>query len=376
MIAKIFLSLLPLAILGITPRSWTASVIGTAGYCLAAFVSSVSGQNGKRSEGLSWVYVSAIGIFLLAEMLFNPSMNGYGTEKGFYFLLIVLPFSLAASRLVRAPEDFRFVMLGFLPLGLVLALMTVVLNRPILGISRYSWTGNLCAISAVILLQFKIIKNKMIAFLLFLLSSAGVAVSASKQAAVMLVAGFAATLLFNCFDLKRRKKDILILSAIVLVLVFFWNQFTGLPVMHHLMGRIQHSMRFDDRVLMLPAAWNGFLASPFAGIGIGNYAEIYTDFSYFYPHNIFLEILCEFGAAGMIIFFLPIILLCVFLISKWSKTGNDYYRYLFLFFLCFLVVANFGGDFQSNRGVWVFGIMMFGFLSFPKYAGNNTQDGR
>lgn len=96
--------------------------------------------------------------------------------------------------------------------------------------------------------------------------------------------------------------------------------------------------------------------NPVFGVGFGGYAD-YADKTY--PHNLFLEIMAEFGIIGSaIIMFISIIAFCISKISLRYMTYNG--SYFVLFFVMFFFKAMISGDLSSN--VVLFAII----LSFVK----------
>jgi O-antigen ligase len=117
----------------------------------------------------------------------------------------------------------------------------------------------------------------------------------------------------------------------------------------------------NERLILLQAAFEQFLISPFFGIGIGNfnnYAQNVLDYSFratnLSPHNLFLELLAETGIFGLFLFMLPTIKLIILTFKK--RSLNVFY--LIVVFSLFFLFNTFSG---------VSRIFYSSFLSFSFY---------
>ncbi|MEE9351025.1 MAG: O-antigen ligase family protein [Thiotrichaceae bacterium] len=104
----------------------------------------------------------------------------------------------------------------------------------------------------------------------------------------------------------------------------------------------------------------------FFGGGMNSFSVFTKEYNIdVYPHNIFLELLAEYGAIGFIIFMLPVFYL--FKIRReriGSYVGNDpLNRLFFMIFLYFFIIQMFNG---SLRNIWFFTFITFLLLPIPK----------
>lgn len=97
------------------------------------------------------------------------------------------------------------------------------------------------------------------------------------------------------------------------------------------------NLQIGNRGTLFKLAIGEFMKDPLTGMGPGGYEVKYGN----NPHNVILEILCETGIFGTIVWLGLIVLAIVLLIRKgWT---NKPVRYLLLFFLIYAVRANIGG---------------------------------
>lgn len=166
---------------------------------------------------------------------------------------------------------------------------------------------------------------------------------------------------FCLYGLSSRKNMIwfLVLSLCVVFSLWFWGgkgflyRFDGLYRL--LMGEASDLIRefhfgsIGLRQEMYSQAFNLFLEHPAFGIGSANWSK-FNSFDY-YPHSIYLELLCEFGAFGFLMF----VLMCVFV---WRNLHTGYAK---LFFIYFMVCSAFSGDLSYLRLALITSVG-FGFI--------------
>lgn len=96
-----------------------------------------------------------------------------------------------------------------------------------------------------------------------------------------------------------------------------------------------------------------FLSNPLLGVGFGRYS-IFGEYGQ-YPHNIIIELLCEVGIVGTLIFFGII----VYHLSKSKK----YAGYFIFLLLAFLMRAMASGGLDTNIAVFTLSVATFSYLS-------------
>jgi O-antigen ligase len=106
--------------------------------------------------------------------------------------------------------------------------------------------------------------------------------------------------------------------------------------------------------------------APVYGNGIGSFYDKYGT----WPHNIFLEMLVEFGVVGAI-WFLYFLALTIQKVRKFikdtsiSRVDKQFMMMLFCGFIFFLIGAQVSGDIPGNSAIWLFSGIIYGY----SYAG-------
>jgi O-antigen ligase len=83
------------------------------------------------------------------------------------------------------------------------------------------------------------------------------------------------------------------------------NEYDNFVGISRLLSRLDEESSLlnpSDRAVLHDQAIDGFLGSPLYGLGIGGFSAISYSLVRDYPHNIILEILCELGALGLLLF--------------------------------------------------------------------------
>ena len=360
------LFLVPLALLGVSPRQIPYAIIVVVGYAIAALLLRTS----SIRFTIGWVYALGACLYLVVAMSLVPSLNHLGSDKGIFLVAFILPLGLAVSYLVEKARDVRFILGGFVATALVLATISITLEtRAVLGVDRYQWQGNLNAIAAVALLQLWLIRRKAIAIPLAIACLAGVAVAAAKQSVGVVAIGVTAIMLGKLLSGRRGTADAIWITVMVSTLVIFRAPIGQLPIMSTMLERLgalqtpTGSYSFLQRQLLFGKAWQCFLDHPTSGIGIGefvnlsgwtaeNIGEVHE-----YPHNTMLEILCEQGLVGFSFLMVPLIVAALYMFVIGSRPGNEAHFATLLLFLAGATMANLTGD-LSTRPMWIFGLLM------------------
>ena len=120
------------------------------------------------------------------------------------------------------------------------------------------------------------------------------------------------------------------------------------------------------RIQFMTLSLERFKESPLFGVGIGLFQKDYSFASELarYPHNIILEILCEFGLIGITTFTIFILKI----ISKIKKVPN----FLICLFTFYFVNSLLSGDIVGNLEVFVIGtlIISYNYFSCREYSVN------
>lgn len=224
-------------------------------------------------------------------------------------------------------------------------------NRLELGILNPIWISRVCFELVLIYLLFlrqTIFRSVFLLLIIFPIIYA----SGSKGPVV----SFIFSLIFFYFEHKKKSfiniKNIIFLSIVVFG-YFYFIQFDNYFVQRFLIltpeANDPNSLQ-ESRAYFIPLILYNFFNSDFStilfGSGIGNTSKIfysnYVD-DRFYPHNLLVEILCEFG---VIIFLILVILVLLFYIRNKSL-----FKYVFIYYI---FNAMFSGDIILNEFIFLY----------------------
>lgn len=110
-------------------------------------------------------------------------------------------------------------------------------------------------------------------------------------------------LLFAIFQHKKSFSRVFSFAFVTLLLVFLFNMLVGDEGMFNSVKE-EGYMDASGRGLYLIKGVNDFLENPWFGVGFGRF-DFYGDYGR-YPHNMFVEILCELGIVGLLVIFIII----------------------------------------------------------------------
>ncbi|MEA3295533.1 MAG: O-antigen ligase family protein, partial [Patescibacteria group bacterium] len=111
----------------------------------------------------------------------------------------------------------------------------------------------------------------------------------------------------------------------------------------------------------------------FIGTGAGGFANLFKDYgAYFYPHNVFLEILFEQGLVGISIFIFSITIFTkeLKLININNGKFNELLTPMLFGMIYFFLNAQVSGDIERNRLLWLFWGATIGIMTL---ANRNTK---
>ena len=150
---------------------------------------------------------------------------------------------------------------------------------------------------------------------------------------------------------------ILITTAIVMVFIYFLDHLEDINLFFQIYERFSStSSAFEDdnRIYLIIEGLKIFYRTCFLGGGIGSMTSLYeqyTDSNILYAHNMFIELLIEYGLI------IPILLFYMIFksIFRMRNTSNMVIRYLFLYSLCtfpFIIAVDDG--YQTRSGIWIY----------------------
>ncbi len=124
------------------------------------------------------------------------------------------------------------------------------------------------------------------------------------------------------------------------------DEFSTIQRFINLTEASKHGKVIDPREMEWASAWNQFLSSPIIG------DQIVTTYDYFYPHNIYLEVIMSLGILGGIVFI--IILYHIYRKQRsFIHTRNLYGQFLFVIVLYVLMDGIFGQSLWGSPYNWV-----------------------
>ncbi|EKF73294.1 O-antigen polymerase [Alcanivorax hongdengensis A-11-3] len=296
--------------------------------------------------------------FCLLVSLFRAEEPGYAIEKiegAILITLIVGPLlSFLMGRIGKDGAIFVFLIVALMFLFLTVLYkakfgffdrsVRYFINGPIV----YGWIMGYCAVLAIYLLNEghnkKVLYPVLIAFVFAMLwtKSKGPVVAFS---AVFLVVSYK----------WLRIKDLAVIAAAFALFSYLYSgdiadYFSRFSVFSRLIkGDVSEADAgsISARLEMLDVSLRIFMEYPVWGVGIGNWKH-FSEMEYWYPHNIFFEILSEMGIVGLGVFLT--VILYLFVRGGWLSKISIIY---------FVLCSSFSGDLSYLRFLLVFSM---GFL--------------
>ena len=202
--------------------------------------------------------------------------------------------------------------------------------------------------------------NHILYYLIYTLSALLVLFSGSRQALLTLI-------ILIGFDILRSKGSKIAIRNVVLflgfiVVVFFTLENLKVDFIQTIV-KSNNVIEASGRSSLIDVGIQQFLKSPFGGVGYGRYVNpdgVYGG----YPHNMFIELLCETGISGLLLF---ILVLMFFLKINYVffKTNKKYLFGGFCLLITFFVRAMVSEGFSSN--IELFAVLFM----LPLYRYNN-----
>jgi len=372
-----------------------------AGFCLAGFLALFTSL-----FNVSFLGRELLGTLLLgASLVISVSRNRvsvfsvFRRSKGqaFFVLLIVVSFgvhavwgSCPAYSAVKFREYFYYNVLFFIaPIifsfdeekikglfnsyfftGLCFSFFAVVFGRNLLADSKQLemlgrgsiGTGRIGGVTALIaifyFLRSKGAKRKMLFFMAAVIGLATLILSGTRGALIALAVACVPVFLFVRSGSFAKQ---VISTAVMFAVVFFLIQLTPEAVASRWSELSSvHSVAEMDRIPIIERALAMVADAPVYGNGIGSYFERYAT----WPHNIFIEMLVEFGVVGLLWFIVFLLMTCLKAIAfirnpLYPNTQRNFVVLLVCCLLFFLIEAQFSLDIPGNCPVWLFSGLIY-----------------
>ncbi len=290
-------------------------------------------------------------------------VTDYGLVKFFNLVLIPLPISLVIIEKFNKRD--RDLMINILFGISVLLLLFTLFSLSTLSSSRSGVLGGgpivlsrwLCFGAIVVLFHPKIKKYNLLYMILFILASL---FTGSRGPIFSL---FLVMMLYFFFNFRKVFfRTILLLSFFISILIFsgIFDQLLQYNNVSRVFMNIGEGglNKSNSRSYIFESSIQEIISYPL-GVGSGNFVEYTQDPSFFknkdlfYPHNLFFEILCEFGVLTFLVFMIYLLQsLLSFKINLFNKreTRNMmFYTFAFLFFNSMV-----SGDLNDARLLFVF----------------------
>lgn len=315
---------------------------------------------------ISKIKVVALLVVLLMSILLNFAKyypSDYMNKIILYFIGISVPaallgLSISENHLEAFYQKFRYVNI-YLTFCLSLTLFrgdgseSGMIND-VAGASHLFVGYTMSGLFAFNLLQFinnKKILSKLFYLVLMALNIMLIVYSGSRGSLVSIVLIF----LISASKFLLNKRRIIILPVLALfafgvVKIISANQNYGFAIDRVLSGlSSSQDQSTQERFNLYKIAIQSFEDSPLFGKGIGSFSNAYGQ--YYYPHNIVLEILNDFGLIGIIV----ALLISIFTFKKCRKllkADLKYHLIVFLFINCFTEFL-FSGTYVVSNQLWM-----------------------
>lgn len=285
--------------------------------------------------------------------------QAYGFQKFLHFIIVIIPLGLSVVYIHNFFDKERYKLFIFF-LGVTVAILdflAITLNPFQFGsayafeFSRWSHVvfSRIVAISFILFLlgeyHLRFFKKQSYLFIFILLHLTALLVAGHR----IVLVGTLIFLAIYFFHYRLNKIKIVGWCLGILLIVFVLSQISPsinerfIKFIYTPWHSLENDASFMSRLDAWKIAWDIFIANPIAGIGLGGFNQ-YASFEITtmmkYPHNIFLEVLCELGLIGFSLF-----ILLLFQATKFSSAKNKVLLPL-LIFLLFLSL--FAKDIPSN----------------------------
>lgn len=287
--------------------------------------------------------------WMLITLFYTPSVS-YSKLKALYFLLNIIAFVYPILiRDFNINKFFRLLVLFSFFLGVINISVILAYQIKLISYNTYSpWkdqylgTGMYLGLSVVTIFcsRFELFRQKSVSYLLFFISITFLILSAARGPVIF------ATFISFLYWLFVWQKAIKFSRYINRNLLLLLSSFLIIAIIFSRTILVRFIYRFNDliaslinesgeplnpRLFFLKEAlksitenWQSFLF----GKGIASYGVVvYNIDGRFYPHNIIIEVLFEFGLIGLIIFTFFII----YSLNKISKTNFLIFSFFYLF---------------------------------------------
>ena len=323
-------------------------------------------------------YIFFVCLFLLSALI-NPETIEFLPNIAFWLFVICLP--TAQYYLAIRDKTIFLNMLIFsgyyqLFLGLVI-IISMILTTP-----TYDMVFSYLMLVPMIILTYKLLFIKFRIIDVALILSALIAVVTVGSRGPLLSYVMYLILLFVNYLIKNRLKakafmlflvSTAFMSAIVLNFNFFIKQLNNLLIRHGVQSRTMYLLLSDNidfstgRSEIFSNTVNNIMLNPMLGYGIGG-DRVFLNGTY--PHNIFLEIIAQFGIILGGIFSLILITYWISGVFLNKSTTNQHLAMIFAG--VGLISLFFSGSYLTSSNFWLFMAICISSIHFR----SNNREGR
>lgn len=345
------------------------------------FISSNSRHNGFKhiviQSWLPYILYTILGYFLFTTfqyvffwatvllMLYNAERM-YDSIPIKLFLFSGLFGLLGVYFQLCFPELYIQYVVPFFPNSIIVSWMT-----DLHGLAGFTYQLDQTAIIILFLFfyvlffcKFSNNKKGQLAKILFIIAIVSGLVLAGKRS-ILIVSIFVPILVKFLEQSNQKRTLIFIIILFILGSVVYYYAMSNLTELSQVgfLGRYFNSISeyqagediSSNRYNLYAIAWKAFEDNIVFGCGVGqfiNYTHSYSD-----VHNVYLQVLCEQGIFGFLLFFVPI-LICIIrtvvILKHVSDLGKSYLEFSLAVQLYYIVYGMFG-----NPNVNLFGFMMY-----------------
>jgi hypothetical protein len=323
--------------------------------------------------------------YLIFSLLYTPAFS-YGSFKAFSFLtfnwglffapILIIKDEKSAWKMIHFLIAIGIIISVYMLVNLVHNILTISLiytfRATFLGVNTIgfaNWVGN---INIILITLLPVIKNKKLKFaalIAIVIFTLAMVVTNSRGPMFSFLVTVAIIFFINYKKLPVKKVVLIILVSLLFIILVLsilppqlFERYTGL---------IDQGQQVSKRVTMYTVGtrlefWKASLISAtdsvcnlFFGIGSGGFPKMFYHLDFlWYPHNIFMEVLCELGLVGVFLICWHIFSVFINSIKTLRYKLATEQKYLLLTFLMAAVfnfiAAQFSSDLNGNRKMWLF----------------------
>ncbi len=292
--------------------------------------------------------------------LFWSSNSKFGFLKLLQILLFIFPFWLAIRQKIFSYIINELILLLYIFIGLsfFLAIYIIIFN-PItfskFGIESRTisqvFSGRLLTLAILGLFYFKFNAQKSNLFIYPPLM-----VFSFSLGMISFRAGiFSLIIVFIIMLLQKSDRKTVIVYFFTFIFILFLSSLLNNNLIYRMnwITELEQGQNLTDstvntRIKAIILSFKLFIESPYIGVGLGGFNNIFNgdDLGQIikYPHNLFIELLCELGIIGFLIFLILLFKsFTYFKLNKWSKI-----KYAFYLFIVLFIFSQFSKDLSTN----------------------------